>query len=313
MTKNQARPSILNSLTSIFLFKKITEDFWYSFFKNIYTDILIFTDDIENVEKVFKSLEKNVELIFYDQNPNFEFKYSNEAEIQLLFECFVDFIDYNTKFIEVYSGFTKEFNVDIYLPKASNQYDYSKFFPSRNSMSEIKDNLCLSYYFDQNCNYSQYKKVVFLVSTKMIRRVNLINEDLVNQEMVDQLISVSKSIDLAMNQLCTYENFSLYLKTMQSNLINQIVAKTSSQINHFPYFKQKECYLGDVSFPIESSRLFLDHIIYCIRKIFEKSFIFLKSIIATASYLRGGFLNKEYQAAISLPGIFDFKVHGYYF
>lgn len=309
--KNSFIPKIERKI--MFLTKKITDDFWYSFFRNIYDDVYIFTDDIENIERIFKPLEKNVEIFFYDKNLIFEPKYFEESEFQRILDFFIDFVCYNIKFSEIYSDHIQKNNVSVHLPNAiSGKVDY-KLFPPSKYISENEDHICLSYLFDPDYEYSQYKKTIFLISNKTMNGIDYLSLEYPSQEMFYNLISNTQTIGIIINELSTFENFCFYLDTLKLDLINQIMRKTSLNIKHFPFIKPRECHIGDVTFPIDASRLFLDHIILCIRRVFEKSFIFLKSIIPCTSYLKGGFLNKEYQASVSLPGIFDFKVFSGFF
>lgn len=326
---------------AIFLLKKIPDDFFYSFFRNSYSSVIIFSDDNEIIDQVFKKPRVNTKIILPPLKDSI-------VATDMIIEVYKLFLQFNENFIKTYVKLRNQ-KCDFFV-----LFDEKLAIPHFKSARECDnraESICLVYNDQDGFKYSDFKESIFIAEQKRnlknfdkslltptaFKELQKIGnscetllvidnglkmegriQDLLNSNFegfklyVDQIIDKSKEIvEGELQQIKISEN-EMKPTILEDSMI-KISLKTCLNSLDFQFLKVKESKIGKIILPTDSTRQFLEHVMLCFRKSFEEFSLFIRTILPKINYSQGGFCQKEFNATMSFAGIFSFEVTSDFF
>lgn len=344
LTWKQKLQDKIGKLT-IFKIQKLSPDFIYTFFRNEYEIAYIFTDDINNANKIFTQQSPNVEIVYSDKFEDTKLEGCSLELIKAYIDRFCNaeeknevwdrmrkyYVEY-TKLIQ-YSAF--KLNHTMILAESKEYEDYKIYILSDNDFL-FKDNklinarqrnilveeenllsdsikrpkaLCIVLDFDIRLSYTKFDKYCFILNNNVssIQRVPTIEEF----ELIKRLFEKERKFCELLN--LTYRRFCDYLTADNQEILEKVVIVTSPEPRKHENLKLAEVNVGVCNFPITYARQLLDAILIDIRAALESNLLFVRSLLPTLITKQGGFMNKEYKTIIKIPSLFDNEVESSFF
>lgn len=127
---------------------------------------------------------------------------------------------------------------------------------------------------------------------------------------IKELLMAFSVITKSLDPLITLPAFSRFLSF--SNLSPFI--SHSLEAHPLPSFLNLQIIsIGSLSLPFDCLRLLLDMVLDSVKKTLETRILFIRSVLPKITYHSGGLMNREIQAVISLPGLFNWEIPGEYY
>ncbi|KAM0681758.1 Dicer-like protein 1 [Glugoides intestinalis] len=326
--------------------KKFSDDMIYTFFRNTFEDVYIFTDDEEFKNNTTKKTAIKTKITFLGEPFYLSLsEFENEQAIKkALLEKSQGILKRNTTikpplaylyniYLEVYK-FVFQLNSKFNILKGNmdearisgkritvlTNNELIKFILRDSTIAsnspEKKDSICFVFDILENFEYCEFSECIFAVSLNEKDKANNLINDILEEEFnlcLELLIGMSSIIFPIIDGYSTigtitFDAFKDYLKLNESNIVSRIVENTFGTPESYLFMKNSEVYVGNVVFPVSCSRQVLDQMVYSIKMALEQVYLYIRGIIPLITYKVGGFMEKEFIANLSFPGLFEFDV-----
>jgi len=327
--------------TIIFQIQKFSVDCLYGFFRNIYENAIVFTDDAVFKEKIHRDITTKVNII-----PSFIYKLPADlqavetfAEVAarsvalrgLLADCEIHWLHQMCTSLYRFLKLTiYKLSVLIDMMKhprpkhrtlvvLSNDDYVTRIYSDITSARNVLDGstaTCFVLDFDESFNYSRFAECVLFISnqcpgdmSEVADRATVKHLDAFKAFFLEAGFILDAHARL-LTDIFAIHNFKAYL--LGNNVVDYTKIAKSFVLDpdYHSFMKLKEVSCGNATFPFTYARSMLEHLTGIIRTSLEQYFIYLRTLHPAIHVAQGGFMNKEFCATISLPGILSFKCVG---
>lgn len=331
---------------AVFHIKKFSDEMIYSFFRNSFDEVYIFTDDREFQNNIIKKKDVKTKIIFL----------SDSSPLSLS-----DFIDTKVikKELSEETGFTTRQNTTIKPPLAHLYTVYIELHrfafhlshkfkilkecihkantsgkkisvltnnelirfvvkgsTTSSDSSDRKDTICFVFDILDGFQYHEFSECIFLLSLAEKNKIKILKSDISEAdfnmclEVLDELACIDFPVidGYSTAGTVTFDSFLDYLAVTECNIESHIVENTFGTPESYLFLKNSEVRVGNIAFPISCSRQVLDHMVSVLKMTLEEFHLYLRAIIPFIRYEAGGFMKKEFIGVLSFPELFEFQV-----
>lgn len=321
-----------SSKTVAFQIKKFSSDLVNAFFKNSYKEAFIFTDD-EEFKGLFEREVDRYKIIYLNEveqltepeftklyqrltimgNNNLKSAVENDSNLYKAYSILASYfslLNFKINQISILSKrYTEEgFSCSVYHRSKSIQPFIFFNLPHSSEVTNFKNSLCFVFDFDENFDYKKFDRCIFFEYSENPKyEISFFNE---NQSSFESLL-INNPFSFNNNNIDSSSNINipLILEDVKHSTTKQLFVSSLLSPSYSSSSLQQS-FIGNVSFPLSSSRQVLEFILHSIKNILESHHLYLRSILPTLRFSQGGFMDKEFLCTISIPGLFDFEVAG---
>lgn len=310
----------------IFQVKKFSIDVIYCYLKCTKRKIIVFTDDSDFKDKISNNYKHNITItVFSDLNnnlptslQNFENFYNNIKSITQtdtynnLYSIALLYNDYINMLVDRLNHFNKILNeyknINKQITVFSNE-DFNSIAPSSKDCVDEANSGCFVFDFDSTFDYSKFNMCYFFISEiDNIKKANVL------KILTEEAFNICKTLFYNPNfeqfpcfiKYCTFDYFKDFLISDNDKILTMIVEQSIKKTDSFEFLRLDEKRVGNVTFPGICSRQLLDCVLLSLKNELERVYLFIRSIVPTIKSSIGGFLNSEFKAEVSFPGLFDY-------
>lgn len=329
----------------VFQVQKFSIDVAYSFFRNTYKRVVVFTHDTEFRDRLLGKLACHTRINLL---PNFTrcfhampqssdllsalalgLKNKGTAlskdvmHLHCICLCYYEFVRSSVYKFDILTRTSQNLqHSDKLLTVLSNNDIVSSIvpsIPSARGMVDRSQSVCFVFDFDETFDYSGFSECIFFVSQiEDANRKAL--ADVVAQpqlEFCNSLLQNAGLLDFdganALSKLFTLSSFRKHLAANEAGSLSMVIRKAMHDTAPFSFLRLKEVSCGNFLVPFVCARQLLDHALASIKDALEQSSLFVRCTLPTITFSAGGFMGREVRAEMSIPGLFEYSCTGNFY
>lgn len=305
----------------VFHLRKLTDDFLYTYFRNQYENVHIFSSD-SCIEAVFAKPEKTHEIVLVPRQQVVVPDLLSRSEVQAYLGSSCSSEDCS-KLHDLYAGFVGMAHLYAYkvnmaaslVCDAANSgcavaaLTRSKKLLSNSTMLDAhaeldrSQTICIVFEVENDFDYSSFRRCIFVVEDRKnaedipitSREFELVRALCPKQSILGDMLDIGLG------------EFRDYMMADSASTLALIAEKTLVSYRALPFHRVDELSVGKVFIPVTYARQLLDAVLLEVKQSLESIYLFVRSAAPRIMSEHGGLLDREFQSTVSVPGLFDFE------